>query len=867
MSEMRVGTRLGLGFGAVLVLMCCMALAVLMGLRYIERDTLDIVEDKFPKTDWSNDIRDAINDIAIRMRDTLMHQEPARIQGEVDALLKDWDRVTDRQAKLEQSLKSQEAKKIFDQIRDTHVQYARLQDEFLRLVKAHRRDEANSLFQDRIDSLQVAYRDLAVKMDQVVSAQLRQQGQVIDEAVQRLATLILALAGVALVLGILIAVRIVRKLACQLGGEPGYAVDVMRRIAGGDLSRDLRLHDGDTSSLLYSVNHMQAGLRGIIGEIRDLVEAAALRGDFSARVSTQTKAGFGKDLAELLNKQSEVTETGLDDIQQVVTALAAGDLSQKMTGSYVGAFHQTKVNVNNTVDALVRIIGEIKSMVDAAANRGDFSVRLTLADKRGFGREVAELLNKQSAVTEAGLEDVNRVVTALANGDLSQEMTQDYQGVFHHTKISVNHTVEALTLVIGEIKAVVDAVANRGDFTAKLDLAGKAGYIKEVAELLNQLFQVSEAWLNDIRRLANALAQGDLTQTIGQDYPGAFGEVKESMNTTLGNLTGIIGQVKEGMDAISMAANEISTGNTNLSSRTEQQAASLEETASSMEELTATVRNNADNALRANRLANDAQGKAEQGGEVVQQAVRAMDAIDAASQRIGEIIGVIDEIAFQTNLLALNASVEAARAGEQGRGFAVVATEVRNLASRSAAAAKEIKVLIRDSGDKVKAGSGLVNRSGETLDEIKSAVRKLVDIVAEMAAASGEQSIGISQVNEAVTTMDEMTQQNASLAEQTSAASGSLSQKAREMDELMGFFTVPGGTRPGAMGQGRRQALSASRVTALPTRPRPPATAGAPALGRNTFTGLGNFRPAGETNKPVRVSADRGQSLEEWEEF
>jgi methyl-accepting chemotaxis protein len=209
-----------------------------------------------------------------------------------------------------------------------------------------------------------------------------------------------------------------------------------------------------------------------------------------------------------------------------------------------------------------------------------------------------------------------------------------------------------------------------------------------------------------------------------------------------------------------------------------------------MEELTSTVRNNADNAQEANRVAANARQLAEKGGDVVSRAVTAMEQINTSSNKIAEIIGVIDEIAFQTNLLALNASVEAARAGEQGRGFAVVATEVRNLASRSAGAAKEIKDLINDSVNKVHAGAELVNESGETLEEIVSGVKKVGDIVAEIAAASAEQASGIDQVNQAITSMDEMTQQNAALAEETSAASASLYEKAQSMGTAIGFFSV-----------------------------------------------------------------------------
>jgi len=247
-------------------------------------------------------------------------------------------------------------------------------------------------------------------------------------------------------------------------------------------------------------------------------------------------------------------------------------------------------------------------------------------------------------------------------------------------------------------------------------------------------------------------------------------------------------EINNSATSVLSSSHEIAQGNTDLSQRTEQQASSLEETASSMEEMTSTVRQNADNARQANQLAAGTREQAEQGGKVVSQAVTAMTGITESSNKIAAIIGVIDEIAFQTNLLALNAAVEAARAGEQGRGFAVVASEVRNLAGRSATAAKEIKELIEDSVVKVEQGSKLVDASGQTLEEIMTSVKKVSDIIAEIAAASMEQSEGIEQVNKAISQMDEMTQQNAALVEEAAAASESMGEQAGNLNEMVGFF-------------------------------------------------------------------------------
>ncbi len=340
-----------------------------------------------------------------------------------------------------------------------------------------------------------------------------------------------------------------------------------------------------------------------------------------------------------------------------------------------------------------------------------------------------------------------------------------------------------------EVADIVSA-AQEGDLTQRIETLSKEGFFATLGEGINALIDQVEQIFNELSNVMGAMAEGDLTHPIESDYRGSFQTLKLNVNGTLDNLSGILGELRASMDEMRTTADEISAGNTNLSARTEQQASSLEETASSMEELTSTVRNNADNAQQANQLASNARNQAEQGGQVVNRAIGAMEEINQSSAKIAEIIGVIDEIAFQTNLLALNASVEAARAGEQGRGFAVVATEVRNLAGRSATAAKEIKELIKDSGGKVELGAKLVNESGATLEEIVTAVQKVGDIIAEIAAASAEQSAGIDQVNQAVTSMDEVTQQNAALAEQTSAASASMSEKSRELNEMVARFQL-----------------------------------------------------------------------------
>ncbi len=344
-------------------------------------------------------------------------------------------------------------------------------------------------------------------------------------------------------------------------------------------------------------------------------------------------------------------------------------------------------------------------------------------------------------------------------------------------------------LVEEEIADIIESVKS-GHLEKRIDISNKDGFFAKLGASINELANIIEQSFTDINQTIHSLAQGDLDHRIETEYSGIYLECKNNINSTVDKLNEVVTKINEAASFISHSSQEIASGNNNLSQRAEQQAANLEQTASSMEQLTSTVKNNADNAQQANQLAEQAKSLAESGGEVVKQAIAAMQEINESSNKIADIISVIDEIAFQTNLLALNASVEAARAGEQGRGFSVVATEVRNLAQRSAKAAQESKELIQGSVEKVRSGSEFVFETGNALNDIEAGIKKVGDIVSEIAAASAEQSIGISQVNQAITQMDEITQQNAALAEEASAASMSMHDQSKAMMRLLAFFKI-----------------------------------------------------------------------------
>jgi len=334
------------------------------------------------------------------------------------------------------------------------------------------------------------------------------------------------------------------------------------------------------------------------------------------------------------------------------------------------------------------------------------------------------------------------------------------------------------------------AAVGEGDFSRRIDLAGKDGVFRDLSQQMNGLADTLQGVLNDLGRVLKGLSQGDLTTNASGNYKGSFGDLADAARETVGRLRDFAGRLAESADTVRVASAEISTGSQDLATRTESQAASIEETAASMHEITATVKQNADNAQAANQLATVARDTAEKGGSVVADAVTAVTQIESSAQKISDIVGLIDEIAFQTNLLALNASVEAARAGEAGKGFAVVAQEVRALAQRSANASKDIKALITESNAQVKTGASLVNQTGSSLADIVSAIKKVSDIVAEIAAASREQATGLDQINTAVGSMDEMTQRNGALVEETSASAQNLADQGRQLSDLVGFFRL-----------------------------------------------------------------------------
>ncbi len=530
-------------------------------------------------------------------------------------------------------------------------------------------------------------------------------------------------------------------------------------------------------------------------EVMRLVDEA-VAGNLSQRVDVAIlPQGFIRETGVGINQILDAVINPLNVAAQYVEDIAKGNIPAKITDDYNGDFNAIKNNLNQCIDAVNALIADAQLLANAAV-AGELSTRAEAANHHGDFRKIVEGVN---ATLDAVIKPLNvaaKYVDDISKGNIPEKITDTYNGDFNKLKENLNTCVDAVNKLVADANMLSDAASD--------------GRIE---------------------------TRADVTQ-----HQGDFRKVVEGVNNTLDLIVAPIIAVKEAIDTITTAANEISTGNNDLSSRTEQQASSLEETAASMEELASIVKQNADNAKQASQLAISASQVAIKGGEVVGNVVSTMSAINDSAQQIEAIISVIDGIAFQTNILALNAAVEAARAGEQGRGFAVVAGEVRNLAQRSATAAKEIKELITDSVSKTTEGTQLVSGAGTTMDEVVASVQKVADIISEISAASVEQSTGINQVNEAVTNIDEATQQNAALVEEAAAAAESLVEQAVQLSDVVSVFKLGNES-------GERRASNSPMRNAANAEKR------------------SHIKQAAGQAKPIKVKAKTGTDDGDWEEF
>jgi methyl-accepting chemotaxis protein len=755
LANLKVGPRLALGFGIVLLLMLVLTGVAISRMSFIRAQLDQIVEEDAVKLNLVNAMRDLMRYQSIAIRDVVMQEDISFKKSELKRMRETTKAYRDKTAQLEPLLADTEGKAAMAKVATAEAKVKGFLDETIDQSISENTKEAGELIRSKLRPAQIefgtALEELLVHVEARSKAVAADAGQAYRSALG----LIIGIGVLAILAGIVVGYLIQRSIAYPLK----RALQVAEKIAQGDLTQKIESASRDeVGQLLESMGKMQSDLCERT-EKDQLVANENLRIKLALDASGSATMIADKDgnIVYMNKEQVEMFRKAEDDLRKLFPNFKADAL----IGKSIDMFHKNPAHQRNILSGLTT------------------AFRATIPmGPRTFTVVAVPVTNDKG----------ERLGTAAGWVDRSVEVA-----------------------VENEVAEVVNAAA-AGEFNKRIREEDKEGFFKVLAGSVNKLLNTSEVGLNEVARVLGALAKGDLTEKITNDYQGTFGKLKDDSNKTVETLTAIINQIKEASETINTASGEISQGNTDLSQRTEEQASSLEETASSMEELTSTVKQNAENARQANQLAVGASEVAVKGGSVVGQVVTTMNGISASSKKIADIIGVIDGIAFQTNILALNAAVEAARAGEQGRGFAVVATEVRNLAQRSAAAAKEIKELITDSVGKVDDGTKLVDEAGKTMEEIVSSIKRVTDIMAEITAASQEQSSGIEQVNQAITQMDEVTQQNAALVEEAAAAAESMQEQAGSLVQAVAAF------RLSRDAETHKAAPRTAKVTQLPAK-------------------------------------------------
>ncbi len=499
----------------------------------------------------------------------------------------------------------------------------------------------------------------------------------------------------------------------------------------------------------------------------------------------------------------------------IADRVAAGDLNVTVTVQSADETGRLQRAMGNMVDVLKRFALE-QSQLIAAHRAGTVTSRMAVDAFTGEYSQMARSTNELAEIHLGVQDQVVKVMARYAEGDFSADLEQ-LPGEHGKVTAAVAHVKENLAAISAEIDKLVQAAAS-GDFSARGDAARYGFEFHDMVEGLNRLMDTSARAFGDLGHLLGAIAQGNLNKTIEAEYEGSLGQIRDDANATVHQLKRVIGEIFQATEAIHTAAKEIADGNLDLSSRTEEQAASLEETAASMVQQTATIRQNSNNAKRADELAGHAATVAMRAGAEVGAMMATMENIGTSSRKIESITSLIEGIAFQTNILSLNAAVEAARAGPEGRGFAVVASEIRSLAQRSSEAAKQIKTLIDQEAVHVRAGHATASTTEATMQDVVKAVQEVSQILAELTVASAEQAEGVEQVNSAISQMDQVTQQNAALVEQAAAAAASLSDQVQALRASVAVFETEAPLEDSSFRRPLRAALaSPSRVRAIPS--------------------------------------------------
>ena len=802
-KDMKIGTRLFLAFGLVLLITIVSAAFTLSRLADIQENLRDIVEDNNVKVRLNNEMADATHIVARVMRTVVLLKDKQLKEHERDKIAKarsDYDKAW---ADLEKMPSSETGKALRKKIHDAHAAAASVNNQVIELGMADKEAEATALLLKEAGPATQKLQDALAENIALQQGNTAHDEKLAEEEYHSTRTLLISANALVVLLAALAGWLVTRSIVRPLN----VAVQAAEDVAAGKFDGTLpEAGNDETGHLLQSFARMQAVLAQFqsaqaemakqhrVGMIDYEMPADKLPGEYAAMARSTNQlvqaqitlnakvidlalaysaGNLDQAMERLPGQQARVSEA-MDKVQAILQqAATAATFNQRIRLSLdslpvcvtISNAEAQLVHATPPAKELLKMFGGPAFDTDAFYGNKLSTLFKNPADAARFDQAV------RSGET-VDMEIQGRKLRLLARPVLNssgQPMGRITQWVDRTDEVASEQ----------EVSDIVHAAAN-GDLTGRMDLHGKSGFFGNLAAAMNQLLDVSEGVLNDTARALAALAEGDLTHRITRDYAGLFGQVKASANSTAENLTRVIGEVRAASDALTGAADQVSATAQSLSQAASEQAASVEQTTASVDVMSASINQNSDNAKVTDGMATKANKEATEGGSAVTETVQAM-------KQIASTIGIVDDIAYQTNLLALNAAIEAARAGEHGKGFAVVAAEVRKLAERSQTAAKEI-------GDLASRSVATAERAGKLLGEIVPSIQKTSELVQEIAAASAEQSESVTQIGGAMGQLSKATQQNASASEELAATSEELSGQASQLQESIGFFKTGTGS-------------------------------------------------------------------------
>lgn len=730
---MKISSKLILGFGLLIAAVAVVAFFGIEGMRSMNANVDDLVHDKFPKSVWTNNIIDAVNDDTKATRNQFLSDDPNVLRNSREWSKNASDKVNENFAKLEENINSAEGIKLLKNIHDIrHNKYYTSRQELFDSLQAGRRDAAERILFGDFDRASSDYLNAVLALIEYQNQLVEQSGAAAIDQFESSRNMLYIIAGLAVILGIAILLVVLRSIKLPIN----RAINVANSIAEGDFSVDAKTDKKDeTGQLLSALDSMKNSMKSLIDEL-NVISNKALEGELDYRADSNKHKGEYKNLVVGVNAILDAVLKPVIESTRVLRKIRGGNLTEQVAIETKGDHSKLKDAVNGVHLWLGGLIDYVKKIAE-----GNMNAEMSKASEED---QIHEWLILMRENIKALVTDANRLAAAGVAGKLQERADVNrHSGAYRDVIEGINKTLDNI------VTLVYEAIENM-----------------------------------------EKLADGDWTNSMKGDYKGDGLKLKNALNSMTTAMNDVLSQVKGTVEEVTAGAMQVSDASTSLSQGATEQAASLEEITSSITQLSAQTNTNAENANQANMITNEAKISAERGNQEMVELNNAMNDISKSSRNISKIIKVIDEIAFQTNLLALNAAVEAARAGRHGKGFAVVAEEVRNLAARSAKAAKETSDMIEGSLKIVENGSMLANRTREALEEISKGSVKAADIVGEIATSSNEQAQGISQINEGLMQIDKVTQTNTASAEESASAAEQLSSQATQLKHMIANFKL-----------------------------------------------------------------------------